>query len=56
MASWKFDQIKEEVNENGKKFENYQQSIETKKLDIRILETEIDNIQLSKINWEKVTL
>lgn len=30
----KFDKIKEEMSENGKKFENYQVSVETKKLEI----------------------
>ena len=43
------------MNENGKKFETYQQTIETKKLEIQILETEIENIQLGKVRLEKVT-
>ena len=30
----KFDKIKEEMNTNGKRFEGYQQDIETKKLNI----------------------
>ncbi len=30
----KFDKIKEDMSENGRKFEDYQQSVETKKLEI----------------------
>jgi len=40
----KFDGIKTEMGENSKKFEAYQQQVETKKLEIRTLETEIENI------------
>ena len=44
----KFDKIKDEMGTNSKKFEGYQQDIETKKLKIQVLETEIQNIQLGK--------
>ena len=40
----KFDQIKEEMSDNSKRFEGYQSQVETKKLEIRALETEIENI------------
>lgn len=40
----KFDDIKNEMGDNSKKFEAYQQQVETKKLEIRTLETEIENI------------
>jgi len=40
----KFDQIKEEMADNSKKFEAYQEQVETKKLEIKTLETEIENI------------
>jgi uncharacterized coiled-coil DUF342 family protein len=44
----KFDKIKEDMSENGKKFEEYQTNVETKKIEIKTLETEIENIQLTK--------
>ena len=43
----KFDKIKEDMSENSKKFESYQVTVETKKLEMQTLETEIENIQLS---------
>ena len=49
----KFDQIKDEMNENSRKFESYQQSIETKKLEISTLETEIENISLLEKKHKK---
>lgn len=49
----KFDQIKDEMNENSRKFESYQQSIETKKLEISTLETEIENISLMEKKHKK---
>ena len=42
----KFDEIKEEMADNSKKFEAYQQQVETKKVEIKSLEVEIENIQL----------
>ena len=50
----KFDKIKEEMNENGKKFESYQAAVETKKLEIQTLETEIENISMSEKKYQKV--
>ncbi|CDW74702.1 UNKNOWN [Stylonychia lemnae] len=44
----KFDKIKDEMSENGKKFEHYQMSVETKKLEMQAVETEIQNILLSE--------
>lgn len=52
----KFDRIKEEMNSNGKKFESYQHDIETKKLNIQCLETEIQNIQLNSLKSQKIQL
>lgn len=52
----KFDKIKEEMNNNGKKFEAYQHDIETKKLNIQCLETEIQNIQLNTLKQQKMQL
>lgn len=49
----KFDQIKDEMNENSRKFESYQQQIETKKLEITTLETEVENIQLIEKKQKK---
>jgi uncharacterized coiled-coil DUF342 family protein len=40
----KFDEIKDEMSENSKRFETYQSQVETKKVEIRALETEIENI------------
>lgn len=40
----KFDAIKDEMGENSRKFENYQAAVETKKVEIRTLETEIEVI------------
>ena len=42
----KFDQVKEEMTENGRTFENFQAVVETKKLERQALETEIQNIDL----------
>jgi hypothetical protein len=41
------------MNENSRKFESYQQSIETKKLEISTLETEIENISLLEKKHKK---
>ena len=51
----KFDKIRDEMNDNQKKFENYQSSVETKKLEIQTLETEIENISLFEKKHAKVT-
>lgn len=51
----KFDTIKTEMGDNSKKFEAYQQQVETKKLEIKTLETEIENIQLSDKRNQKIT-
>ena len=40
----KFDEIKDEMSDNSKRFEGYQSQVETKKLEIKALETEIENI------------
>ena len=50
----KFDKIKDEMSENGKKFEHYQVTVETKKLEMQTLETEIQNIQLSELKQQKM--
>ena len=42
----KFDEIKEEMSDNSKRFEGYQSQVETKKLEIKAVEAEIENIQL----------
>lgn len=49
----KFDKIKEEMSENSKKFENYQMTIETKKLEMQAVETEISNILQSELRMQK---
>ena len=43
----KFDKIKDEMGENGKRFEAFQSEIETKNLKMKLLDTEIQNIQLN---------
>lgn len=50
----KFDEIKEEMSENSRKFESYQSQVETKKLEITTLEAEIENIQLIDKRHAKV--
>jgi chromosome segregation ATPase len=50
----KFDEIKEEMGDNSRKFEAYQQQVETKKVEIRSLEVEIENIQLVEKRQLKV--
>jgi chromosome segregation ATPase len=40
----KFDDIKTEMGDNSKKFESYQQQVETKKVEIRSLEVEIESL------------
>lgn len=52
----KFDQIKDEMNENARKFESYQSSIETKKLEISTLETEIENITMYEKRHKKLSV
>jgi hypothetical protein len=37
----RFDDVKDEITDRGKKFENYKMDIENKKLQIELLETEI---------------
>jgi chromosome segregation ATPase len=51
----KFDLIKDEMNENARKFESYQSSIETKKLEISTLETEIENISMYEKRHKKLS-
>jgi len=50
----KFDEIKVEMGDNSRKFEAYQQQVETKKIEIRSLEVEIENIQLVEKRQQKV--
>ena len=50
----KFDEIKDEMADNSKRFEAYQSQVETKKLEIRALEAEIENIQLVEKRHAKV--
>lgn len=40
----KFDEIKTDIEQGNKKFDNYKMEIESKKLTIQLLETEIQNI------------
>ena len=42
------------MSDNSRKFESYQQQVETKKLEIKTLETEIENIQLTEKRYQKV--
>lgn len=50
----KFDQIKSEMSDNSKKFETYQEQVETKKIEIRTLEAEIENIALTEKRFSLV--
>ena len=40
----KFNVVKNDIEERGQKFENYKIEIENKRLQIQLLETEIQNI------------
>ena len=40
----KFDQVKEDIEDRGKKFERYKGEIEEERLQMQLLETEIQNI------------
>ena len=51
----KFDELKNEINESGKKFEGYQSEIESKKMEIQLLETQITNVKLTKTKYDKVS-
>ena len=50
----KFDQMKEEITESGKKFKTYQEDIESRKMKIELLEAQIENTHLVKRKQEKV--
>lgn len=50
----KFDQLKSDITESGKKFELNQQDIEQKRMEIQLLETEIKNIELTTAKRMKV--
>lgn len=50
----KFDQIKNEMGDNSKKFETYQEQVETKKIEIRTLEAEIENVTLTEKRFSLV--
>ena len=43
------------MTENSKKFETYQQTIETMKLEITTLEAEIENMKFSEQRYQKVS-
>lgn len=51
----KFDKIKDEMSENGKKFESYQAQVETKKLEKATLESEIECIRLAQMKYKQIT-
>lgn len=42
----KFDQIKIEINNSSKKMEDYKSEVEMKQMEIKLLETEIENSHL----------
>eukprot|EP00351_Strombidinopsis_sp_SopsisLIS2011_P002916 CAMPEP_0116882342 /NCGR_PEP_ID=MMETSP0463-20121206/14547_1 /TAXON_ID=181622 /ORGANISM="Strombidinopsis sp, Strain SopsisLIS2011" /LENGTH=64 /DNA_ID=CAMNT_0004535377 /DNA_START=855 /DNA_END=1049 /DNA_ORIENTATION=+ len=50
----KFDELKTTITDNSKKFETFQVDIEQKKMQIKLLETEIENIMLTKLKEEKI--
>ena len=50
----KFDQMKEEITESGKKFKTYQDDIESRKMKIELLEAQIENTHLVQKKHEKV--
>lgn len=50
----KFDELKTQITDNSKRFEGFQGDIESKKMQIKLLETEIENIMLNKIKEEKI--
>ena len=52
----KFDQMKEEITESGKKFKSYQEDIEQRKMKIELLEAQIENTHLMQRKHEKVEL
>jgi hypothetical protein len=45
--------VKDEINEKGKLFETYKMEIENKKLQIQLLDTEIENINYKNKIFEK---
>jgi ABC-type phosphate transport system auxiliary subunit len=49
------DRINEYMNENAKKFEVYSQQVETKKIEIKTLEAEIETLRLQEKKHQKVT-
>jgi hypothetical protein len=42
----KFDAMKDEITESGKKFRGYQEEIENRKIKIDLLEAQIENTHL----------
>lgn len=52
----KFDEIKDTMGQNTKRFEEYQSEIEIKKLEISKLETQVENQQLLEAKAAKMEL
>jgi len=52
----KFDEIKDTMGRNTKRFEEYQSEIEIKKLEISKLETQVENQQLLEAKAAKMEL
>ena len=49
----KFDDIKNEIEDNNSKFTNFKMEIDAKKLQIQLLQTEIENIKIKSDLREK---
>lgn len=50
----KFDDLKTTITDNSKRFETFQGDIEQKKMQIKLLETEIENIMLTKLKEDRI--
>lgn len=50
----KFDQMKEEITDSGRKFKGYQEEIETRKIKIDLLEAQIENTHLTQAKQDRV--
>ena len=49
----KFDDVKNEIEENNSKFTNFKMEIDAKRLQIQLLQTEIENIKIKSDLREK---
>jgi hypothetical protein len=50
----KFEDMKNEITESGKKFKAYHEEIESRKLKIELLEQQIENAKLVSNKSEKI--